>query len=129
MPTVEDVMTRDVISVSPETPIHRAARLMAQHGVSGLPVVDHGRLVGIISDGDLISRHARRTRRPWWKTFFEDAGTLAEEYRKAILTNRNFRRLPVVRDGQLVGIVSRGDLVRALGCGCSVDTPAPSAPA
>ena len=153
MTTVEDVMTRDVISVSPETPIHRAARLMVQYGVSGLPVVDHGRLVGIISDGDLILRHTRHTRRPWWKTFFEDGGRLAEEYRKAvgmvvgevmtrpvitispvfgietaaaILTNRNIRRLPVVRDGQLVGIVSRGDLVRALGCGCSPETPASS---
>jgi CBS domain-containing protein len=53
--TVEDVMTRDVITVTPATPIHEAASLMVEHRVSGLPVIDaEGRLVGIISDGDLI---------------------------------------------------------------------------
>ena len=51
--TVEDVMTRDVITVSPATPIHEAARLMVEHGVSGLPVIDADwRLAGIISGGE-----------------------------------------------------------------------------
>ena len=142
--TIEDVMTRDVITVSPETPIHRAAQLMVDHGVSGLPVVDQGQLVGILSEGDLILRQKSGANRPWWRAFFADGGRLAREYRKAvgttagdvmtrsvvtispvfgietaaaILINRNIRRLPVVRDGKLVGFVSRGDLVRALECG------------
>src|SRR5262249_10191913 len=54
--TVEEVMTRTVITVDSATSIHEAARLMVEHGVSGLPVVEHGQLVGIISDGDLILR-------------------------------------------------------------------------
>ena len=59
--TVEDIMTRRVITVRPETTIQEAARLMFTNRVSGLPVVDAGgRVVGIISDGDLI----RRQRRP-----------------------------------------------------------------
>ena len=151
--TVEEVMTREVISVTPETSIHQAARMMVSHGVSGLPVVDHGRLVGIISDGDLILRQTRRPPRPWWNRFFQDAGRLADNYRKAvgttvgevmtrsvvsispvfgietaaaILINRNIRRLPVVRDGQLVGIVSRGDLVRALAGGAASSDEAAS---
>jgi len=140
--TVEEVMTRDVITVSPTTSIHQAARLMVEHGVSGLPVVDDdGRLVGIISEGDLILRQTRREDRPWWRSFFENGEQLAREYQKAvgttvgevmtrsvatispvwgiemaaaILQNRRIRRLPVVRDGQLVGIVSRADLIKAL---------------
>lgn len=140
--TIEEAMTRDVITVGPTTPIHRAAQLMLEHGVSGLPVVDDdGRLVGIISEGDLILRQKRRREGPWWRRFFEDGEQLAREYRKAIgttvgdvmtspvvsispawgiemaatiLQNRGIRRLPVVHDGQLVGIVSRADLIKAL---------------
>jgi CBS domain-containing protein len=61
--TVDDIMTRDVITVSPQTTIHAAARLMVDHGVSGLPVVDdEGQVVGIISEGDLIVRQRPRAR-------------------------------------------------------------------
>jgi CBS domain-containing protein len=140
--TVEDVMTRDVITASPATPIHEAARLMVEHGVSGLPVIDaDGCLVGIISDGDLILRQRRRKETPWWHSFFTTGEQIAREYQKAvgttvgevmtrpvvtispvwgvevaasILDSRNIRRLPVVLDGRLVGIVSRADLIRAL---------------
>jgi len=140
--TIEEVMTRDVITVGPATPIHKAAQLMVEHGVSGLPVVsDDGRLVGIVSEGDLILRQQRPGERPWWRRFFEDGEQLAREYRRAmgttvgevmshpavsispvwgietaatILQNRRIRRLPVVLDGRLVGIVTRADLIKAL---------------
>jgi len=139
--TIEDVMTRDLITVTPAMPIHQAARLMVEHGVSGLPVVDDGRLVGIISEGDLILRQTRREQRPWWRSFFDDGEQLAREYQKAvgitvgevmtrtvvsispvwgietaaaIMQNRRIRRLPVVHDGRLVGIVTRADLIKAL---------------
>ena len=140
--TVEQVMTRDLITVNPEMPIHQAAQLMVEHGVSGLPVVDDaGRLVGIISEGDLILRQTRRRERPWWHSFFENGEQLAREYQKAvgttvgevmtrsvvsispvwgietaasIMQNRRIRRLPVVHDGRLVGIVTRADLIKAL---------------
>src|SRR3990170_5029550 len=60
MMKVEEIMTKDVITVSPKTPIHEAAELMIDHGVSGLPVVDDaGSVVGIVSEGDLIKALAK----------------------------------------------------------------------
>lgn len=147
---VEEIMTRDVIAVAPKTPIHEAARLMADHGISGLPVVENdGNVVGIVSEGDLIIRQKPREPVPWWRVFFADAERLAREYQKAhgitvaevmtrsvitvspdlpiesaalILDRHRIRRIPVVADGQLVGIVSRGDLIKALSV-----APAPAA--
>lgn len=139
---IEEIMTRDVIIVAPQTSIHEAARLMVDHGVSGLPVVDEqGKLVGVLSEGDLILRQRARQRVPWWRAFFHDGERLAREYQKAagttaeevmtkavisvspdlpieaaalILDQRRIRRVPVVADGRVVGIVSRGDLVKVL---------------
>lgn len=86
--TVEDVMTRRGFLVRPETTVQEAARLMFTNRISGIPVVaESGRVVGLVSDGDLIVRQRRPKPKPWWRLFC---------------------------DGQLVGIVSRGDLIKAL---------------
>jgi CBS domain-containing protein len=139
---VETIMTREVVSVAPGASIDKAAQLMVDHGISGLPVVDDtGALVGIVSEGDLIVRQKPRTELRWWEIFFSDAERLAREYQKAtgttvaeVMTRQivcvrpeasieetaalfhehNIRRVPVVRDGALVGIVSRADLIKAL---------------
>lgn len=139
---VSEVMTRDVITATPETPIHEAARLMVDHRISGLPVVvAPGTLVGIVTEGDLIVRQHPSEPRRWWRHFFEDPERLARDYRKRagttvaevmtravisvspelpvasaafLLDRHRIRRVPVVLDSALVGIVSRGDLIKAL---------------
>lgn len=139
---LQEIMTKDVITVGPKASVHEAARLLADHGISGLPVVDDdGRVVGIVSEGDLIIRQKPRPRLPWWRVFFDGAEALAREYQKAagttvgevmtrsvisvtpdlsidavaaILDEHRIRRVPVVAEGHLVGVVSRGDLVKAL---------------
>jgi CBS domain-containing protein len=139
-----DVMVRDVKTVTPGTGIAEVARLMAQNDLSALPVVDdHKQLVGIISEADLLRREEIGTdvRRPGWVEAMTPATTLAAEFTKshgrqvkelmsehvitaredtplaeiaAILERRRIKRIPITRDGALVGIVSRGNLIQAL---------------
>ena len=141
---VRDVMTRKVISVIEDDSILTAARLMLQNGISGLPVIDpRGNLVGVVTEGDFLRRGELGTQRsrPAWLEFLLGAGRLAKEYvhtygRKVgeIMTvdpvfvgeddsletvveameRRHIKRLPVMRDGRLVGIVSRANLVHAV---------------
>ena len=139
-----DVMVRDVITIRPDESVARAARLMTENDVSALPVVNGaGRLVGIISEADLLRRDEINTaaQRPWWVETITPATTLAAEFTKthgkrvgdfmsenvitvgvdaslakiaAILERNRIKRVPVVRDNELVGIVSRGNLIQAL---------------
>jgi CBS domain-containing protein len=142
-----DVMTSEVITVEPTTSVQAVAALLSERGISGAPVVDaNRRVIGIVSEGDLLHRAEtgteRRTerRRPRW--FDGVAGQeLARDYVKShgrtvndvmtreviavsdttdladvamLLETKRIKRVPVIRDGQLVGIISRANLVRAL---------------
>ncbi|MGD9805372.1 MAG: CBS domain-containing protein [Hyphomicrobiaceae bacterium] len=139
-----EVMTRDVITVGPKTSVRDIAALMAKNRISGVPVIDDaGKLVGILSETDLMHRAETGTERrhKWWLGIFVDDDRLAREYAAAharraedimsrqvvtvdadmelgevtdLLERRSLKRLPVVKDGLLVGIITRGDLVRAL---------------
>jgi len=141
---VRDVMTRDVISVAAGQSVLEAAQLMLQKRVSGLPVLDAtGKLVGIVTEGDFLRRGEIGTQRqrPKWLEFLLGPGRMAEEYvhttgRKVeevmtpdpctvseddslqtvveLMERRRVKRLPVLRDGRLVGIVSRANLMDAL---------------
>jgi CBS domain-containing protein len=139
-----DVMIRDVVTVRPDTDVADAIKLLAEHDVSALPVVDPaGNLVGVLSEADLIHRAEIGTEkhRPWWLEAVTGGSTLAEEFAKShgkkvgeIMTSgvisvsedtllseiatlferKRIKRVPVVEDGKLVGIVSRSNLVQAL---------------
>ena len=137
---VRDVMTTDPFRVAPDTGLREAARLMVRHRVSGLPVVDgSGRLVGILTEGDFIRQEATRDR-PHGVSLLDalfgegelpavTAETVAEVMTRSVVTitpeatlgeaarvmgRRNIKSLPVVDlDGELVGIVSRADVVGA----------------
>ncbi len=141
---VADIMTRQVISVTPQTTIAEAARLLLDHRISGLPVVDpDGAVVGIITEGDLLHRVETGTQRrhSHWLEFLIAPGRLAREYIDAnarnvgelmsedvvsvtprdslpevirLMEHHHVKRLPVIEAGRLVGIVSRANLVRAL---------------
>ena len=150
-----DVMTRQVITISPNASILEAARLMLQNRISGLPVVDQeGHLVGIVTEGDFLRRSEAGTerKRPRWLEFFVGPGRLADEYvhshgRKVsevmtpdpvtitedtpvevavrLMEQRRIKRVPVVRGNNVVGIVSRANLLHALASVGREATPAP----
>ena len=139
-----DVMTPKPVTVSPDASIMEAIRLMLERKFSGLPVVNpNGSLVGIVTEGDLLRRSETGTqrKRAGWIEFFMGQGRLASEYVHAsgrkvrevmspdvqtvtedapldeivqLMERHRIKRLPVVRDGKLVGIVSRANLLRAL---------------
>ena len=144
MLTASDIMTTDVITVAPETPIIEIAKLLYTRRISGVPVVEpDGRIIGIVSEGDLMS-HAQAVgeqRRSWWLSVFSEQSMMARDYVKThgrvardvmtsdvvaiapetsvpeiarTLEQHRIKRVPVVRDGKLVGIVTRGNLMQAL---------------
>jgi CBS domain-containing protein len=154
-----DVMTTNVITVGPDTSVQEVAKILSERSISGVPVVDaQNRLVGIVSEGDLLHRVEmgtdRRTgrRRSWWLDTVGSDEELARAYVKShgrtarevmtsevtsvsesteladianLLETKRIKRVPVVSDGKLVGIVSRANLVRALaaaGSRLSADT-------
>jgi len=138
-----DVMTPDVIAVHPDTPLDQVVAVMLENRISGVPVMDKDNLVGIISEGDLLRRVELGTqpRRSHLLEAFASTTSLAAEYarthgRKAsevmtanvitveddvpvariaeLMETHRIKRVPVLRDGKLVGIVSRANLLRAL---------------
>jgi len=141
---VRDVMTPNVISVKSDESILKAAQAMLQNRISGLPVVDaNGALVGVVTEGDFLRRGELGTsrRRPKWLEFLVGPGRLASEYvhqsgRKVaevmtpdpltvgendsletvvkLMERGRIKRLPVMRDGRMVGIISRANLLHAL---------------
>ena len=113
---VGDIMTRRVISVTPETPTREIARILDTRHISGLPVCDaEGRLIGLVSDFDLISKPTARTA---GEAMSSDVVSVVEDTSiddvRLILVSRKIRRVPVLRGDQIVGIVSRADLIHEM---------------
>ena len=110
---VGDIMTTDIATVRPDTPTENAARLMFSRAISGAPVVDENdKLVGVVTEFDIIAKEGGTVADIMSSDVVSvgedtDAETVAQ-----ILISRRVRRVPVVRDGAVVGIVSRSDLVR-----------------
>ena len=139
-----DIMTHEVVTVGRDTPLDEVVRLMLTHRVSGLPVVEDDAVVGIVSEGDLLRRPETGTerKRRHWLHLFNRSETEAADYVRThgmtagevmttkvvsiteitpieevaeVLESRGIKRAPVLREGKLVGIVSRADLLRGLG--------------
>ena len=139
-----DVMVSPVITVKPSSSVREVAQTLLKERISAVPVVDdQGKLVGIISEGDLLHRAEAGTQRrhSWWLVGLVGDESLASEYIKAhsrkvadvmtrkvvtaapdsplhqiaaLLEKNSIKRVPIVENGQLVGIISRANLVQAL---------------
>jgi CBS domain-containing protein len=141
---VSDVMTSPVLTIEAESPLLQAVQIMLARNISGLPVVDkQGKLVGMVTEGDLLRRAetATQRRRPRWLEYLIGPGRLADEYTRShgrkvddvmtpdpmtvteqtpldevvrIMEKHRIKRLPVMRGRDLVGIVSRANLLHGL---------------
>jgi CBS-domain-containing membrane protein len=138
-----DIMTIGAVTVRPDSTVAHAARLMIEHRISGLPVVaDHAGLVGMITEQDLMRRKELDTESqgsPWLESWLDD--TAAHDYAREhgrkvedvmtrevvsvspdasvreiveVMQAKGIKRVPVVRDGRLIGLVSRANLLSAL---------------
>ena len=142
-----EIMTEKVVTAPPTATVAQLARLMADNGISALPICDSdGALLGMVSEGDLIPALGQKPadRRAWWLEVLREGTDLAPEFLEYIrldrrsaeqfmrrevitatertslteiadlLSRHHIKRVPILRDGKLVGIVSRADLIRAL---------------
>jgi CBS domain-containing protein len=110
---VKDVMTTKVITIKPEQTRQQAARLLSQHRISGLPVVnDEGTLVGVVTEYDVIGKEGRAVSDIMTGSVITVAPETDLEDVAHVLLHERIKRLPVLEEGRVVGIVSRADLVR-----------------
>lgn len=138
-----EIMSTPVVCVAPDDAVKAAARTMVLHRVSGLPVIDaEQKLVGIISESDLMHRAELETdvRPKWWLVSFGDTDKYARAFAKShgtlvrdvmsgavicvqaeaplaevarVLDDNKIKRVPVLDHARIVGMITRGDLVRA----------------
>jgi CBS domain-containing protein len=141
---VRDLMKTGVCSVSPDVPVGAIVEILADRGIGAVPVLEaSGALLGIVTEADLLRRLAFADEAPsgWLRSWFEDYDRAADRYARAhgvtardvmtrrvwtveedssaehvarLLEEHRIQRLPVLRDGRLVGMISRADLLRAL---------------
>lgn len=142
----KDIMTKDIISVSPETEVAHAARILLEKGINGVPVVEDGKLVGILCQSDLIvqqkkfpipsfftlldglvplksTKNLEKTIQRMTATIVAQAMTpnpvtvepeTSIEELANLMVDKNFHTIPVVDEGELVGIVGKEDILRTL---------------
>jgi CBS domain-containing protein len=139
------IMTSPVITVGPDTPVRHIAALLLKHRISAVPVLENGKLAGLISEADLLHRHEIGTEgtarsSSWWLQLLSADRSVAEYVKShatrardimtrdvlsvnpdtpiaeiaTLLDKRGVRRVPVLQDNRVVGIVSRSNLVQAL---------------
>lgn len=154
MLVARDVMTKDVCTIGPQAGVEEIAKLLVERNISAVVVVDGDRQVmGLVSEGDLMRRCETGTerKRSKWRQIIAENDALAREYRLShalkahsimtrqivcvdedtslgriadIFESKGIKRVPVTRQGRLVGIVSRRDLVKAFAAKAAPATPA-----
>ena len=122
----KDVMTRDIITVSPSTSVRALASLLIKNQISGAPVATKtGRIVGVVSEADIVAKKAKDVGSIMSKKVIRVSEDTAVEEIAELMNRHMVKRLPVMDGHKLVGIVSRADIVGAIARGEHIALHAP----
>ncbi len=114
----KNIMTKDVVTVSPAITVKNLAKILIENQISGAPVVDkNGKILGVVSEADIVAKKGKQVRAIMSKKVLTVSEETAVEEIASLMTTHKVKRLPVMRGDKLVGIVSRADIVGAIASG------------
>ncbi len=114
----KDIMTRDVITVSPTTTVKKLAMMLIKNQISGAPVTGkNGKIIGVVSEADIVAKKGKDVKSIMTKKIICAAEDDPVERIAQLMTTHSIKRLPVMRGDKIVGIVSRADIVSAIALG------------
>ena len=117
----KDIMTRDVITVSPTATIKNLAMTLIKNQISGAPVASrNGKIIGVVSEADIVAKKGKDVKTIMSKNIISVTEDTAVEDIAKLMTTHRIKRLPVMRGSEVVGIVSRADIVNAIALGTHV---------
>jgi CBS domain-containing protein len=122
----KDIMTRDIITVSPTMSVKNLALALIKNQISGAPVADkNGKIVGVVSEADLIAKNGKDVKSIMSKNIISVSEETSVEEIARLMTAHAIKRMPVMKEGAMVGIVSRADIVSAIAQGqhVAIHTP------
>jgi len=122
----KDIMTRDIITVSPTMSVRNLAMALIKNQISGAPVAGkNGKIVGVVSEADIVSKNGKDVKAIMSKKVISVSEETSVEEIARLMTAHAIKRLPVMKEGAMVGIVSRADIVSAIAQGqhVAINTP------
>jgi CBS domain-containing protein len=122
----KDIMTRDIITVSPTMSVKNLAMTLIKNQISGAPVAGkNGKIVGVVSEADIVGKKGKDVKSIMSKSVISVSEETSVEEIARLMTAHAIKRLPVMTEGAIVGIVSRADIVSAIAQGehVAIHTP------
>src|SRR6266542_4489771 len=119
--TAKDIMTREIITVSPTMTVKKAAMILIKNQISGAPVAGkNGKIVGVVSEADIVTKKGKDVKSIMSKKVISVMEETTVEEIAQLMTTHVVKRLPVMNGEKIVGIVSRADIVSAIALGTHV---------
>ncbi len=122
----KDIMTRDIVTVSPTMSVKNLAMALIKNQISGAPVAGkNGKILGVVSEADIVSKTGKNVKAIMSKKVISVSEETSVEEIARLMTAHAIKRLPVMKEGAMVGIVSRADIVSAIAQGQHVAIQSP----
>jgi len=122
----KDIMTKDIVTVKPTMTVKSLAMTLIKNQISGAPVVgSNGKIIGIVSEADIVAKKGKDVRALMSKKVISVSEDSSVEEIARLMTTHNIKRVPVMRNDEVLGIVSRADIVSAIARGehVAIHTP------